>query len=154
MPSSSRPVPATWQERIHVDAPIELVWRVLTDPAHMSQWMGEPEMRVTVETDWHVGGSIAIRGFHHVAFENRGVVLVFEPPHALGYHYLSSLSRLADEPGNHTHLRFELAEEDGGTTLALTAHGFATDAIFHHTAFYWAGTLHVLKAYAERPGRE
>ncbi len=153
-PSSPQPVPAAWADRIHLDAPIDRVWAVLTDPAHMPLWMGEPELRIAVETDWRAGGPITIRGFHHLPFENRGVVLAFDPPHALAYRYLSSLSRLPDEPGNYTRLRFELAREGDGTVLALTADGFPTAAIHHHTAFYWAGTLHVLKAYAERLGRE
>jgi len=147
-------VPGEWTDHVHIDAPITRVWRALTDVLHMSRWMGEPELRITVETDWQVDGPILVRGFHHVPFENRGVVLAFDPPHALGYRYISSLSRLADEPGNQTRLHFDLAEENGDTRLALTARGFPTDAIFHHTAFYWAGTLRVLKAYAERLAHE
>lgn len=143
-----------WRDHVHIDAPVTRVWRALTDLARLPRWMGEPELRIAVETDWRVGAPITIRGFHHVPFENRGVVLAFDPPHALGYRYLSSLSGLADEPGNQTHLHFDLAEENGGTRLALSAHGFPTDAIFHHTAFYWAGTLHVLKAYVEGLDRE
>ncbi len=153
-PAQPQAVPTAWTDRIHLDAPIDRVWAVLTDPAHMSLWMGEPELRISVDADWRAGGSITIRGFHHLPFENRGGVLAFEPPHTLAYRYLSSLSRLADEPGHHTRLRFELAQEDDGTALTLTADGFPTAAIHHHTAFYWAGTLHVLKAYAERLGRE
>lgn len=147
-------IPQVFSERILVDAPIETVWHALTDLAHMPRWMGEPELRITVATDWRVGAPITISGFHHVPFENRGSVLVFDPPHSLAYRYLSSLSGLADEPDNQTQLRFDVVEENGGSRLTLTARGFPTDAIFHHTAFYWTGTLHVLKAHAERLGRE
>lgn len=147
-------VPGEWTDHVYVNASNARVWLALTDPAHLPRWMGEPELRISVATDWRIGAPITIRGFHHVPFENRGVVLAFDPPHALGYRYLSSLSGLADEPANQTHLHFELAEENGGTRLTLAAHGFPTDAIFHHTTFYWAGTLHVLKAYVEGLDRE
>lgn len=156
MPSSSLPgtVPAEWTDRVVIDAPVARVWHALVDPDHMARWMGEPELRIAVETDWRVGGGIVIRGFHHVPFENRGTVLAFDPPRVVAYHYLSSLSRLADEPGHHTQLYFRLDEENHGTIVTLVARGFPTAAIFHHTAFYWSGTLHVLKAHAERLDRE
>lgn len=145
--------PEPFTDNVHIEASVATVWAVLTDTRHMPAWMGEPEMRITVETDWRVGEPILIRGFHHVPFENRGFVQACEPHRLLGYRYFSSLSRLADEPDSYTHLRFALAETADGTCLTLDAHGFPTPAIFHHTAFYWAGTLRVLKEYAERLAR-
>jgi uncharacterized protein YndB with AHSA1/START domain len=146
----------SFKDTVVVNAPPQRVWETLTRIENMREWMGEPEMRVGVETRWTVGGPIVVRGFHHVHFENTGVVLKFAPPRALSYTHLSSLSRLPDQPENHTTLEFSLHPVGDATSLALMATNFPTPAIFRHLQFYWAGTLRVLKQHAEArmPPRE
>lgn len=139
------------EHRVVIHAPPARVWAWLTDPAQMPRWMGEPEMRVEVETAWTVGGPIVVRGFHHLAFENRGTVLCFEPGERLRYTHLSSLSRLADEPGSYSTIDFELTAVSGGAALRVSVRGFPTESIFRHLDFYWRGTMSVLKALAEAP---
>ncbi|MBL8933407.1 MAG: SRPBCC domain-containing protein [Archangium sp.] len=90
------PHQARHQVRIHA-APL-VVWRALTTPELMTRWMGEPSMQLEVNTTWTVGNPIRISGFHHARFENTGTVLEFEPPHALRYSHLSSLSRRSATP--------------------------------------------------------
>lgn len=90
------PHQARHQVRIHA-APL-VVWRALTTPELMTRWMGEPSMQLEVHTTWAVGHPIRISGFHHARFENTGTVLEFEPPHALRYSHLSSLSRRSATP--------------------------------------------------------
>lgn len=136
---------------IVIDAPPARVWTLLTDPAQMPRWMGEPEMRVEVETTWAVGGPIVVRGVHHLAFENRGTVLCFEPGTRLRHTHLSSLSQLADEPESYSTIDVELTGVSGGTALRVSVRGFPTEAIFRHLDFYWRGTMSVLKELAEAP---
>lgn len=136
-------------DAVVIDAPAPAVWRVLTDPAHMRAWMGEPVMKLDVAVDWRVGGEFLVRGVHHGRFENRGRVLVFEPEHRLSYTHLSSVSRLPDVPESYTTFDFLLAPVRDGTRLQLTLAGFPTESIYRHLAFYWSGTLAVLKRYVE-----
>jgi len=96
------------------------VWHVLTTPALMAAWMGEPEMQLEIDADWRVGAPVEIRGVHHVAFRNTGTVLRVEPERALAYTHLSSLSRLPDTPENHTEITFALTAAGEGTSLTLT----------------------------------
>jgi uncharacterized protein YndB with AHSA1/START domain len=137
------------EHRVVIQASPARVWTWLTDPGQMQRWMGEPEMGVEVETDWAVGRPIVVRGFHHLAFENRGTVLCFEPGVRLRYTHLSSLSQLADEPGSYSTIDFELAAVSGGTALRVSVRGFPTESIFRHLDFYWRGTMSVLKELAE-----
>jgi uncharacterized protein YndB with AHSA1/START domain len=59
-----------------IKAPRSEVWRALTDPDWMRQWMAEPEVGIEISTDWRVGTPIVIKGFHHdIHFENKGAVL-------------------------------------------------------------------------------
>ncbi len=132
---------------IHAAPPA--VWRALTDPGLMKQWMGEPEMQLEIITDWQVGSSITITGRHHVNFENKGTVLRFEPNSVLAYSHLSSVSRLSDKAENYTNIEFRLVPADGHcTSLQLRISGFPTESIFRHFDFYWRVTLPILGRFA------
>lgn len=143
-------MPQHFTDTVIIDAPARAVWECLTHIDKMREWMGEPEMKIEVETDWRVGSPMIVRGFHYGRFENTGVVLTFEPQEKLSYTHRSSLSRLADEPQSYTTLAFHLDAANDSTTLSLVATHFPTPTIFKHLEFYWSGTLRVLKQYVER----
>ncbi len=142
------------EKAVTIHAAPHTVWNALTMPGLIRQWMGEPEMNITVMTDWQVGQPIVISGFHHAPFENRGTVLQFEPESVLQYDYISSLSRLADIPENRTSLTFILTPQGNETLLTLRLSNFPTETIFRHVDFYWRGTLMVLKKFVESNGPE
>lgn len=133
-----------------IEAPASKVWRYLTVPELMAQWMAEPEMHVDVHTDWKVSHPIRITGFHHVAFVNTGTVLQFDREKTIRYSHLSSLSHLADRPENHSVIAFELLPNGGQTALAVTVTNFPTEAIYRHLAFYWRSTVPLLKQIVEQ----
>lgn len=140
---------APFERSVTIAAPATAVWAALTEPAQMKQWMGEPEMDLDVVTDWVVGGPIEVRGFLHKRFVNTGVVVVCDPPRALRYTHLSSISRLPDVPESYTTLDFRLAPDGAQTTLTVTISGFPTTSIFKHLDFYWRGTLSILQRFVE-----
>jgi uncharacterized protein YndB with AHSA1/START domain len=127
-----------------------VVWKILTDPGMMIRWMGEPEMQIEIETNWQLNSPIVIRGFHHVRFENRGVVLEFERDKRLCYTHLSSVSRLPDVPENYSRLLFTLDCGPKTTELTITIENFPTESIRKHLEFYWTGTLTQIKAAVEK----
>lgn len=131
---------------ITIECPPAVLWETLTTPALMAQWMGE-EMAITVSTSWELHSPILIRGFHHHAFENRGIILAFEKERKLSYTHLSNLSGLADEPGNYTILTFHLTPVAEGTTLSISIENFPDDIIQKHLEFYWRGTLFKIRAF-------
>jgi len=135
---------------IAIEAPPATVWKALTDADNMKLWMSEPEMKMEVITDWNVGNSIVIKGFHHAHFENKGKVLQFEAPALLHYTSLSSLSRLPDLPENYLHIEFRLTPSGNETTLMLTLSNFPTETIAKHIDFYWTTTLGILKVWIEQ----
>lgn len=135
---------------LSIDAAPPVVWRALTDTALMKQWMAEPEMQLDIVTDWSVGSPIVMRGWHHIKFENKGIVLRFEPYSILRYSHLSSVSRLPDTPENYTIIEFRLAPAGPkSTSLHLTISGFPTESIFKHFDFYWATTIQMVKRFIE-----
>lgn len=135
---------------IPISAAPREVWRALTDPVLMKQWMAEPEMQLAIATDWQVGSPVLITGRQHVRFENRGTVLRFEPYSLLAYTHLSSISRLPDTPGNRTTIEFRLsAFEPRSTSLHLRISGFPAESIYRHFDFYWRVTLPILQRFIE-----
>ncbi|MGN6601816.1 MAG: SRPBCC family protein [Ginsengibacter sp.] len=129
-------------------APAE-VWRVLTDIRMVTQWSGEPEMKIEVVTDWKINSPIIIRGFHHIRFENKGTVLQFDREKKLSYSHLSSVSRLPDKPENYSILEFNLTPSGKQTLLELIISNFPTETIRKHLEFYWRTTVVKIKRMAE-----
>ena len=135
---------------ILINASPSEVWKYLTTPALMQQWMGEPEMNIEVTTDWKIGGHFKVRGFHHVRFENRGTVLQFEPMKILQHSHLSSVSHLPDKEENYSIITFLMSPSEQETLLTIQTENFPTESIYRHFKFYWEGTVNVLKALIER----
>lgn len=137
-------------QTVAIDAPPRIVWRTLTDPDLMRKWMAEPEVGLEITTDWRVGSSIVVRGFHHVRFENTGIVLRFEPNSILQYSHQSSLSRLPDEPENYSIYTFRLTPMgEDSTSLTVEIANFPTESIFRHVEFYWRVTPRMMRQTAE-----
>ena len=126
------------------------VWTVLTNPELMTKWMGEPEMKVEVLTNWKIISPIFIRGFHHGQFENKGIVLQYEKGKMLSYSHLSSVSRLPDKPENYSILEFILSPVDKNTQLTLNIKNFPTEIIRKHLEFYWRTTIITIKKSVEK----
>ena len=125
------------------------VWEAITQPALIRQWMSETPIEII--TNWKVGEPITIQGdWYHSRFENKGVVLQFEPERILEYSHLSSLSRLPDQVENYSVIRFALTPLEDGTELTITLSNFPTEVIYKHLAFYWNVTLVLLKKFIEQ----
>ncbi|MES2703418.1 MAG: SRPBCC domain-containing protein [Bacteroidota bacterium] len=140
--------PQHFTKTISISAPAQNVWRALTEPILMKQWLAETEVEIL--TDWQVGGSIIIQGpWYKSTMVADGVVLAFEPLWHLTYSQRSSLSRLPDVPESYSTLDFVLGPAEEQTALTFTVTGFPTDTIYRHLAFYWNVTLELLKKFIE-----
>jgi uncharacterized protein YndB with AHSA1/START domain len=149
MSSLEKSRPESFQATAQIHASQDRVWQVLTEPALMLKWMGDSELELDIETNWKEGQPFITRGFHHVRFQNRGIVLRFDPPHLLRYSHLSSISRLADKPENYSVIEFTLQPVKDQTSLTITVSGFPTSTIYKHLEFYWRGTIGVIKQLIE-----
>lgn len=129
------------ENTVIINSTPDIVWQFLTDPKMMEQWMGDKEMKIRVRTDWNVGNPILINGFHHVKFENRGIVLAYKTQELVSYTHLSSLSHLPDVRENYSIVTFLLTEINRQTQLSLRLENFPTESIYKHMNFYWKGTL-------------
>ena len=106
---------------VSINASTSQVWHMLTTPELMKQWMMS-DIEIDIITDWKVGSPLVIRGnMNGKNFENRGMVLQFEPDTTLQYSHLSSLSRLPDQPENYAKVEFRLKPRADQTILSLQA---------------------------------
>jgi len=107
------------QTSITIDAPIERVWEALVDPQIVARYLHG----TVLAADWRPGGVVTWSGeWQGQAYTDKGVVLRFEPPHAVSTTHWSPMSGAVDSPENYHHVTYELASHDGATTLTLT-HG-------------------------------
>ncbi len=142
--------PQTIRKSIRFGAPLNAVWKALTEPELMKSWMSDSEIEIV--TTWEVGSPIVInvQGISYkTSFKNTGIVLQFLKDRVLEYSHLSSLSRLPDEAENYTLIRFTLQQQEDHTLLELNLSNFPTESHYKHIDFYWAVTLEVLKRFVE-----
>ena len=102
---------------IDISAPVDKVWRAITEPELIAQWFGD-----TAEFDATPGapGAFGWRD-HGGAF--RIVVEQVDKPKTLVYRWAREFG-VDPVPGNSTLVRFDLTEIDGGTRLDLLETGF------------------------------
>lgn len=134
---------------VTIDAAPAQVWAALTVPDLMVKWMGEPEINIEIQTNWEVNSPIYIRGFHHVKFEDKGIVLHYDQLNKLIYNHLSSVSRLPDTIENYSILEFILTAHQNQTLLTLHIENFPTATIRKHLEFYWRSTIYKIKKQIE-----
>lgn len=102
---------------MHVDAPREAVWSVLTDPAYVAQW----QYGSVVETSWSVGSPIRFTSeWEGRTVEQWGTVLAVDAPREVRYSLFAPRPDLEDRPENYFTMTYRLEVVDGGTTLTIT----------------------------------
>lgn len=132
---------------LSVDAPAQRVWRALTDPDLVAEYM----FGAQVVTDWQVGSPIVWRGeYEGKQFEDHGTVLAVEPGRLLEVTHFSPLTGQEDRPENYHTVRYQLAEDDGVTTLRLDQDNNTTEEEAEHTGATWRTMMEGLKRVAER----
>ncbi|RYD76215.1 MAG: SRPBCC domain-containing protein [Sphingobacteriales bacterium] len=141
-------IPQLVDYKIRINAPISKVWEALTNPALMKLWMSDFEMQIS--TNWEVGSEILVSGdLHGIPFQNKGIIIQFEPEKLLQYTYWSTLSEQEDIPENYSLITIQLSPEDNNTNLHLTQSNFIAYTTFKHWEFYWNVTLYILKKFVE-----
>lgn len=132
---------------LDIQASREKVWRALTEPALVKQYLFGTEL----ETTWQIGAPLAFRGeWEGKAYEDRGTVLAFEPMRALAYNYWSGFSGLEDKPELRQVIRFELEERPGGVKLVVNQSNVDTQARADHSSENWRNVLAKLKELVEK----
>jgi uncharacterized protein YndB with AHSA1/START domain len=109
-------VPSQIEKQVLIEAPIDIVWRVLTQPDQITQWFSSE-----AEVDGQPGGKGRLRFPSGQTFYLH--VERFEPPHRFAYRWLHEKG-VAARPENSMRVEFTLHAEAGGTRLRVVESGF------------------------------
>lgn len=141
-------IPRQIEKEIVIDAPIEVVWRIVTEPDQIRQWFSRE-----AELDSRTGGE------GRFSFESGRTFYLqvesFEPPHRFAYRWQHEKGSRA-RPENSMLVEFTLQVEGGGTRLRVVESGFdqinwtdeAKAKYFEDHASGWHFFLGQLRDYA------
>ena len=110
-------VPEQIEREVVVDAPVERVWAVITEPGHIGAWFGDGG----VEIDLRPGGNVVFRWQKDGSFH--GTIERVEPQRFFSYRWTH---RAEEQPrdGNTTLVELRLSAEGNGTRLRVVESGF------------------------------
>jgi uncharacterized protein YndB with AHSA1/START domain len=109
-------VPSEIEKEILIEAPVDVVWHVVTEPEHIRRWFAERS-----EIDLRVGGAghLAFRGGD--AYEIQ--VEALDPPRRFAFRWVLRPGSVARSE-NSLLVEFTLLPEDGGTRVRVMESGF------------------------------
>lgn len=108
------------EREVLIDAPLETVWAIVTEPEHIGSWLGS-----SAEVDLRPGGELLIK-FGDFGEANGTVERVERPTHFAFRWVTPEPDRPAGLGMEHaTLVEFQLRPEGDGTMLRLVESGFA-----------------------------
>ena len=132
---------------ITISAPISKTWDALINPESIKQYM----FGTTVVTDWREGNAIVWKGeWQGKFYEDKGVILSFEPGQMIQYSHFSPLSGLPDRPENYHTVTVELSSEGNQTRVLLAQDNNPDEQARDHSRDNWAMMLVTLKKFLEK----
>lgn len=132
-----------------IDAAPERVWKTLTDPALVKQWM----FGTTIASSWKVGSPVTFKGeWQGRAYEDKGTIVTFDAPKTLAYTHFSPLMGKPDVPENYHTVTIRLTSSRSGTRVTLDQDNNATVEAQEHSRKNWEMALASLKKVAETSG--
>lgn len=136
----------TARASISIDAPRDQVWKALTKPDAIREYM----FGTQVVSDWRVGSPIIWKGeWQGKAYEDKGVILQFQPEHTLRYSHFSPLSGMPDQSENYHTVTVELTPSGKQTEVTLSQDRNASEEERAHSEQNWATMLTALKQFVE-----
>jgi uncharacterized protein YndB with AHSA1/START domain len=109
-------VPDRIEQEILIDAPVEVVWEIVTDAEHVGGWFSD-----TAEIDLRPGGDARLTWEEHGTAHGR--VERVEPPNFVSFRWARPMGADPRE-GNSTLVEFRLSEEGEQTRLRVVESGF------------------------------
>ena len=132
---------------ITINAPAARVWNALVDPDSIKQYM----FGTTVVTDWREGSPIIWKGeWQGKAYEDKGVILRFQPKEMIQYSHFSPLSGVADVPENYHIVTVDLQAQGDQTRVTLAQDNNSTEEERDHSKQNWNMMLADLKKFVEK----
>ncbi|MEV4754848.1 SRPBCC family protein [Micromonospora sp. NPDC049559] len=143
------------EQEIVIDAPVERVWAVLTEPGYIGKWFGQGD---PTPVDLRPGGFMHLDHGENGKFACR--IEKVDPPHLLAYRWASAYPGEEATDDNSTLVEFTLTPDGATTRLRVVESGFASLSIppervasagYDSHLLGWPEVLGNLRRYAEQP---
>jgi uncharacterized protein YndB with AHSA1/START domain len=135
------------QTSITLHAPVEKVWKTLTDPKAIKQFM----FGADIKTDWKVGSPIVYTGeYQGKPFEEKGEIVQFEPNSVLQTTNFSSMSGQEDKPENYNLVTYRVKENGDRTKVTITQDNIRNEESLDGSTSNWKMVLKSLKRVVEK----
>jgi uncharacterized protein YndB with AHSA1/START domain len=132
---------------IAIDTPVDIVWDAFTNPKTIKQYM----FGTNTVSDWKEGSSIIWKGeWQGKTYEDKGVILKFDPNRMLQYSYFSPLSGQPDVPEHYHIVTIELSGQGEHTHVSLRQDNNANDSDREQSEKNWEMLLVSLKKLLEK----
>jgi uncharacterized protein YndB with AHSA1/START domain len=129
-----------------INAPAADVWDALVTPEAIRHYM----FGAQVVSDWREGSNIVWKGeWQGKAYEDKGIILKYEPDRVLQYSHFSPLSGAADVQENYHTVTIKLDGAGEQTRVVLTQDKNASEEAREHSRKNWEMMLQGLKKYVE-----
>ena len=114
-------IPDRIEREVVINAPLERVWALITEPEHVGTWFGD----AGAEIDLRPGGALSMSWEEHGTVHAR--IEQVEPERLFSYRWAPFPDPGGTEPeeGNSTLVEFTLAEEGDATRLRVVESGFS-----------------------------
>ena len=137
----------TVEKSILIHAAPAKVWKALTDPAMVKEYLFGTDMNA----DWRVGGRITYRGvWEGKEYEDGGEILELIPEKILKTTYWSSMSGTEDKAENYVTVTYKLEKKDNSTELTIIQDNNKTKEGAEHSGGNWQWVLGKMKELLEK----
>jgi uncharacterized protein YndB with AHSA1/START domain len=132
--------------QIAIDAPPAEVWKALTEPRAIKQYM----FGADVKSQWKVGSDITWSGeMKGKPYKDKGKILAFERERKPAYSHFSPLAGKPDKPENYHDVTIRLDGDDDRTKVTLSQDNNADARAKAESEKNWKAMLSGLKDYVE-----
>lgn len=136
----------TTEASIMVDAITEKVWKVITSPELIKQYL----FGTTVITDWKEGSEILYEGeYDGKRYKDKGQILKIIPGEVFESTYWSSMGGKEDLPENYQTVTYRLKPIRKMTLVTISQDNIRTESEKEHVNQNWKRVLKALKKVAE-----
>lgn len=132
---------------IGIKAPIEQVWKALTDPELIKKYFYGTQ----TTTDWKVGGPIRFHGeWEGKSYEDKGTILAFEENKLIKYNYWSSFSEIPDVPENYNDITYLLTQRNDEVVYTVLQEGIRDEQARDQSESHWGVVMEQMKNLLEQ----
>lgn len=129
-----------------VPASTAKVWRALTNPAEVKQWM----FNTDVSSTWEKGATLTYSGvWDGKSYEDRGVILDVTPNKLLKTSYFSPMSGKEDIPENYNIITYTLTPIGSETVIEIMQENCQSKEEADYMASNWNETLGALATFLQ-----